>query len=76
MNADAHRPADQRDPHLSADEWQAFNRPLVAALQNDSFPDMPRTIGYHLFKSAYGLWLPGNDRGSWSESPSGDRPCS
>jgi hypothetical protein len=27
---------------------------------------MPRTIGYHLVKSAYGLWLPGEDRGSWS----------
>jgi REP element-mobilizing transposase RayT len=29
---------------------------------------MPNTIGYHLVKSAYGLWLPGDDRGSWSES--------
>jgi hypothetical protein len=27
---------------------------------------MPRTLGYHLVKSAYGLWLPGDDRGSWS----------
>ena len=29
---------------------------------------MPRTLGYHLVKSAYGLWLPGEDRGSWSEA--------
>ena len=29
---------------------------------------MPKTIGYHLVKSCYGLWLPGDDRGSWSES--------
>jgi hypothetical protein len=29
---------------------------------------MPRTIGYHLVKSAYGLWLPGEDRGSWSDA--------
>jgi len=29
-------------------------------------PNMPRTLGYHLVKSAYGLWLPGDDRGSWS----------
>lgn len=27
---------------------------------------MPRTIGYHLVKSCYGLWLPGDDRGHWS----------
>jgi REP element-mobilizing transposase RayT len=27
---------------------------------------MPRTVGYHLVKSGYGLWLPGDDRGSWS----------
>jgi REP element-mobilizing transposase RayT len=29
---------------------------------------MPRTIGYHIVKSGYGLWLPGDDRGSWSEA--------
>jgi REP element-mobilizing transposase RayT len=29
---------------------------------------MRRTLGYHLVKSAYGLWLPGDDRGSWSEA--------
>lgn len=29
---------------------------------------MPRTLGYHLFNSCYGLWLPGDDRGSWSEA--------
>lgn len=27
---------------------------------------MPRTIGYHLVKSCYGLWLPGDTRGHWS----------
>lgn len=27
---------------------------------------IPRTIGYHLVKSAYGLWLPGDMRGHWS----------
>jgi REP element-mobilizing transposase RayT len=29
---------------------------------------MPRTIGYHLVKSAFGLGLPGDDRGHWSEA--------
>ncbi len=29
---------------------------------------MPRTLGYHYVKSAYGLWLPGDVRGSWSEA--------
>jgi hypothetical protein len=29
---------------------------------------MPNTIGYHVVKSGYGLWLPGDDRGSWSEA--------
>ncbi|HWB20919.1 MAG TPA: transposase [Phycisphaerales bacterium] len=27
-----------------------------------------RTIGYHVVKSTYGMWLPGDERGSWSES--------
>ena len=27
---------------------------------------MANTIGYHLVKSGYGLWLPGDDRRSWS----------
>jgi REP element-mobilizing transposase RayT len=27
---------------------------------------MPRTIGYHLVKSGFGLWLPGDTRGHWS----------
>jgi hypothetical protein len=26
------------------------------------------TLGYHLVKSGYGLWLPGDDRGHWSEA--------
>lgn len=26
------------------------------------------TLGYHVVKSAYGLWLPGDERGSWSEA--------
>lgn len=29
---------------------------------------MPKTIGYHLVKSCYGLWLSGDNRGSWSEA--------
>jgi hypothetical protein len=29
---------------------------------------MPRTIGYHIVISGYGLWLPGEDRGHWSEA--------
>ncbi len=28
----------------------------------------PRTIGYHIVISGYGLWLPGEERGSWSEA--------
>ena len=27
---------------------------------------MARTLGYHLVKSCYGLWLPGDSRGHWS----------
>jgi REP element-mobilizing transposase RayT len=29
---------------------------------------MPRTLGYHIVVSGYGLWLPGDDRGHWSEA--------
>lgn len=29
---------------------------------------MPNTLGYHLIKSTYGQWLPGDDRGHWSEA--------
>jgi len=29
---------------------------------------MRRTWGYHLVKSGYGLWLPGDDRGHWSSA--------
>ncbi len=29
---------------------------------------MPDTIGYHYVRSAYGLWLPGDGRGHWSEA--------
>lgn len=29
---------------------------------------MPRTTGYHICLSAYGLWLPGDERGHWSEA--------
>jgi len=29
---------------------------------------VPRTLGYHWCKSAYGLWLPGDQRGHWSEA--------
>jgi len=27
---------------------------------------MPTTLGFHVVKSAYGQWLPGDDRGHWS----------
>jgi REP element-mobilizing transposase RayT len=27
---------------------------------------MPKTVGYHIVIAGYGLWLPGNERGSWS----------
>jgi REP element-mobilizing transposase RayT len=29
---------------------------------------MPRTLGYHIVVSGYGLWLPGDERGYWSEA--------
>jgi hypothetical protein len=29
---------------------------------------MSNTLGFHVVKSGYGLWLPGDDRGSWSEA--------
>jgi len=29
---------------------------------------MGQTIGYHLVKSGFGLWLPGDERGHWSEA--------
>ena len=29
---------------------------------------MRRTIGYHVVLSCYGLWLPGDDRGHWSNA--------
>jgi REP element-mobilizing transposase RayT len=27
---------------------------------------MPKTLGYHIVLAGYGLWLPGDERGSWS----------
>jgi REP element-mobilizing transposase RayT len=38
---------------------------LVAALQGIPAAN---TLGYHIVKSGYGLWLPGDDRGSWSDA--------
>ena len=38
---------------------------MAAALQGDT---MPNTLGYHLVKSGYGLWLPGDERGHWSDA--------
>ncbi len=29
---------------------------------------MARTLGYHVVVSGYGLWLPGDERGYWSEA--------
>jgi hypothetical protein len=28
---------------------------------------MPRAFGYHIVISGFGLWLPGDERGHWSE---------
>lgn len=30
--------------------------------------NMPNTIGYHFVKSTYGICLPGDDRGHWSDA--------
>ena len=29
---------------------------------------MANTLGYHYVKSAYGMWMPGDNRGHWSEA--------
>src|SRR5687767_2814377 len=29
---------------------------------------VPPTIGYHVVISGFGLWLPGDERGTWSEA--------
>src|SRR2546423_107272 len=29
---------------------------------------MPNTLGFHYVKTCYGLWLPGDERGHWSEA--------
>jgi hypothetical protein len=29
---------------------------------------MPNTLGYHIVLATYGRWLPGDDRGSWSDA--------
>lgn len=40
---------------------------MVAALQNGPYnPCMPGMLGYHLVKTCYGQWLPGDERGHWS----------
>jgi hypothetical protein len=60
------RPRETRRPGAARrrDHWsRLYTGPGV-----DIMPMMPRTLGYHLVKSAYGLWLPGDDRGSWSEA--------
>ncbi len=31
-------------------------------------PDVRQTIGYHVVVCGYGLWLPGDGRGSWSDA--------
>jgi len=41
----------------------------IAGFPQINYPHlMPRTLGYHYVKSGYGLWLPGDDRGSWSQA--------
>jgi hypothetical protein len=34
----------------------------------DIIPIMAQTLGYHIVISDYGLWLPGDERGHWSEA--------
>ena len=47
-----------------------YSRSLRAAARGFTCYDgsVPYTIGYHVVKSGYGLWLPGDERGSWSET--------
>jgi len=53
------------------DHWSRLYKlvpSLVAALHRRYNRAMPNTLGYHYVKSTYGQWLPGDDRGSWSEA--------
>ncbi len=43
-------------------------KPAMASVAAATPHAMPRTIGYHLVKSGYGLWLPGDTRGHWSSA--------
>ena len=44
-------------------------RPLVAASHRAIYnAAISNTLGYHWVKSCFGLWLPGDDRGHWSEA--------
>ncbi|HEY4759918.1 MAG TPA: transposase [Thermoguttaceae bacterium] len=45
----------------SRDQWSRFWRIIIIITMVD-------TLGYHFVKSTYGQWLPGDDRGSWSEA--------
>ena len=47
---------------------QLLPKPAMASPVFNGADDqlMPNTIGYHLVKSAYGMWLPGDTRGHWS----------
>ena len=56
----------QRQPPLGR-IYATTPRPLVAALRENYNVRMANTLGYHYVKSCYGLWLPGDDRGSWSD---------
>jgi len=39
-----------------------------AATTGRGYLIMRRTLGFHLVKSCYGLWLPGDERGHWSSA--------
>jgi len=58
------------DPDLLPPEWcfvpLECRDPWSRLSSRDQNAGMARTLGYHYVKSAYGLRLPGDERGSWS----------
>ena len=49
-------------------EWRRAIRGFFVEIWSplDKLLAMARTIGYHLVKSCFGTWLPGDSRGHWS----------
>ena len=41
---------------------------MASAVFSLKGPLMPNTLGHHWVKTGFGLWLPGDDRGDWSEA--------